>query len=183
MIALAALCACAGRARQQSTGEQIDDIVLTAKVKARPDRRSGDQGAPDRGGHVSRHGAAEWLCRPGGSRRTACARVAHSVNGVQNVRNNLADRAHRPLGGRSGRRQRRHDQGQSARSIARADDQSARHHGRHPRRHRTVERLRRLARPRKPRAALIARGVAGVKEVRNDLQIKSSRRRPCAVRS
>ena len=34
MVTLAALAACAGTRTQQSTGENIDDTVITAKVKA-----------------------------------------------------------------------------------------------------------------------------------------------------
>ena len=61
-----AMVACASTRTQKSAGEQVDDSVTTARVKVGPDRRSGDQGAPDRRRSVQGHRSAERLCRQRG---------------------------------------------------------------------------------------------------------------------
>ena|ERR1700689_3984253 len=88
MIALAALYACAATRTQQSAGEQIDDGVVTAKVKA---ALIDDAATKARQievdtfrGTVQLNGFVDSA-----DEKTAASRVTHSVNGVQNVRNNL----------------------------------------------------------------------------------------------
>jgi hyperosmotically inducible protein len=89
VVALAGLGACAGTRTQQSTGEQIDDTVLTAKVKAAliddPDTKARQIEVDTFRGTVQLNGFVDSA-----DEKAAASRVAHSVNGVQNVRNNLA---------------------------------------------------------------------------------------------
>src|SRR5579862_1854853 len=90
LIASAALllAACAGTPTQQSTGEQIDDAVLTTKVKAAliqdPATKARQITVDTFRGNVQLNGFVDSE-----DEKTAAARVAHSVDGVQNVRNNL----------------------------------------------------------------------------------------------
>jgi hyperosmotically inducible protein len=88
MAALAALAACAATRTQQSTGEQIDDSVITAKVKAAliedPTTKAHQVQVDTFRGTVQLNGFVDSA-----DEKAAAARVAHSVNGVQNVRNNL----------------------------------------------------------------------------------------------
>jgi hyperosmotically inducible protein len=86
--ALAALAACAGTRTQQSTGEQIDDAVITTKVKAAliqdPVTKARQIEVDTFRGTVQLNGFVDSA-----DEKAAASRVAHSVDGVQNVRNNL----------------------------------------------------------------------------------------------
>jgi len=88
VAALAALVACAASRTQQSTGEQIDDSVITAKVKAAliedPATKARQIEVDTFRGTVQLNGFVDSA-----DEKAAATRVAHSVNGVQNVRNNL----------------------------------------------------------------------------------------------
>jgi hyperosmotically inducible periplasmic protein len=88
VVALAALGACAGTRTQQSTGEHIDDSVITAKVKAAliddPATKARQITVDTFRGTVQLNGFVDSA-----DEKAAASRVAHSVNGVQNVRNNL----------------------------------------------------------------------------------------------
>src|ERR1700733_6504273 len=88
MLTLAALAGCAGTRTQQSTGEQIDDSVITAKVKAAlvddPATKARQIEVDTFRGTVQLNGFVDSA-----DEKTAASRVAHSVYGVQNVRNNL----------------------------------------------------------------------------------------------
>jgi hyperosmotically inducible protein len=88
-IAMTALGACAASRTEQSAGEHIDDAVVTAKVKA---ALIDDAATKARQievdtfrGTVQLNGFVDST-----DEKAAASRVAHSVNGVQNVRNNLA---------------------------------------------------------------------------------------------
>ena len=89
VLALAALAACAGTRTQQSTGEHIDDSVITAKVKAAliddPATKARQINVDTFRGTVQLNGFVDSV-----DEKAAATRVAHSVNGVQNVRNNLS---------------------------------------------------------------------------------------------
>ena len=86
--ALAALAACAATSTQQSTGEQLDDSIITAKVKAAliddPATKARQIEVDTFRGTVQLNGFVDSA-----DEKAAASRVAHSVNGVQNVRNNL----------------------------------------------------------------------------------------------
>jgi hyperosmotically inducible periplasmic protein len=88
VMALATLAACAGTRTQQSTGEQIDDTVITARVKAAlvddPATKARQIEVDTFRGTVQLNGFVDSA-----DEKAAATRVAHSVNGVQNVRNNL----------------------------------------------------------------------------------------------
>lgn len=88
-LALSALTACAATRTEQSSGEHIDDAVVTAKVKAAliddPATKARQIEVDTFRGTVQLSGFVDSA-----DEKTAAARVAHSVNGVQNVRNNLA---------------------------------------------------------------------------------------------
>ena len=88
-VALVALCACAATRTQQSAGEQIDHTVLTAKVKAAliddPATKARQIEVDTFRATVQLNGFVDTA-----DEKAAATRVAHSVNGVQNVRNNLA---------------------------------------------------------------------------------------------
>jgi hyperosmotically inducible protein len=87
--ALAALAACAATSTQQSTGEQLDDSIITAKVKAAliddPATKARQIEVDTFRGTVQLNGFVDSA-----DEKAAASRVAHSVNGVQNVRNNLS---------------------------------------------------------------------------------------------
>ena len=89
MMTLAALAACAGTRTQQSTGEHIDDALITTKVKAAliddPVTKARQIEVDTFRGTVQLNGFVDSA-----DEKTAASRVTHSVNGVQNVRNNLA---------------------------------------------------------------------------------------------
>jgi hyperosmotically inducible protein len=89
VVALAALAACAASRTQQSTGEQIDDSVITTKVKAAliddPATKARQIEVDTFRGTVQLNGFVDST-----DEKAAASRVAHSVNGVQNVRNNLS---------------------------------------------------------------------------------------------
>jgi hyperosmotically inducible protein len=89
VLALAGLAACAATRTEQSTGEHIDDAVITSKVKAAliddPLTKARQIEVDTFRGNVQLNG---FVDSP--DEKTAASRVAHSVNGVQNVRNNLA---------------------------------------------------------------------------------------------
>jgi hyperosmotically inducible protein len=170
MIALAALCACAATRTQQSAGEQIDDSVVTAKVKAAliddPATKARQIEVDTFRGTVQLNGFVDTAAE-----KDAATRVAHSVDGVQNVRNNLAI-------------------GHTDRSAGEVVDDSV---------VTTKVKAALIAEPttkarditvvtregivqlsgfvdspeEKATAAEIARGIAGVKEVRNNLAIKT----------
>lgn len=86
--ALLLLVACAGSRTQQSTGEQIDDAVLTTKVKAAliqdPVTKARQINVDTFRGTVQLNGFVDSE-----DEKAAASRVAHSIDGVQNVRNNL----------------------------------------------------------------------------------------------
>jgi hyperosmotically inducible protein len=88
-VALAALTACAASRTQQSTGEHIDDAVITAKVKAAliddPVTKARQIEVDTFRGTVQLNGFVDSA-----DEKAAASRVTHSVNGVQNVRNNLS---------------------------------------------------------------------------------------------
>src|SRR5580698_8950652 len=89
MIALVALCACTATRPQQITGEQIEDTVITDKVKAAliddPATKAQQIEVDTFRGTVQLNGFVDTAAQ-----KDAATRVAHSVDGVQNVRNNLA---------------------------------------------------------------------------------------------
>ena len=89
VIALAALAACAATRTQQSAGEHIDDSVITAKVKAAlihdPATKARQIEVDTFRGTVQLNGFVDSAAE-----KAAATSVAHSVSGVQNVRNNLA---------------------------------------------------------------------------------------------
>src|SRR5476651_1242773 len=88
-MAIMAFTACAATRTQQSTGEHIDDTVVTAKVKAAliddPATKARQIEVNTFRGTVQLSGFVDSA-----EEQAAATRVAHSVNGVQNVRNNLA---------------------------------------------------------------------------------------------
>jgi hyperosmotically inducible protein len=88
-IALAALAACAASRTQQSTGEHIDDSIITAKVKTAliddPATKARQIEVDTFRGTVQLNGFVDSA-----DEKAAASRVAHSVDGVQNVRNNLS---------------------------------------------------------------------------------------------
>jgi hyperosmotically inducible periplasmic protein len=88
-LALAALSACAASRTEQSAGEHIDDAVVTTKVKAAliddPATKARQIEVNTFRGTVQLSGFVDSA-----DEKAAASRVAHSVNGVQNVRNNLA---------------------------------------------------------------------------------------------
>jgi hyperosmotically inducible protein len=88
VIAMTALCACAATRTQQSAGEHIDDAVVSAKVKAAliedPATKARQIEVDTFRGTVQLSGFVDTA-----DEKAAASRVAHSVNGVQNVRNNL----------------------------------------------------------------------------------------------
>jgi hyperosmotically inducible protein len=169
VMALAALTACAGTRTQQSTGEQFDDTLITAKVKAAliddPATKARQIEVDTFRGTVQLNGFVDSA-----DEKAAATRVAHSVDGVQNVRNNL-------------------NVGNTDRSAGEVVDDSV---------VTTKVKAALVAEPatkarditvvtrdgivqlsgfvdsatEKATAAEVAQGVAGVKEVRNDLQIK-----------
>jgi hyperosmotically inducible protein len=169
VVALVALAACAATRTQQSAGEQIDDSVLTAKVKAAliddPATKARQIEVDTFRGTVQLNGFVDSA-----DEKAAATRVAHSVNGVQNVRNNLSV-------------------GHTDRSAGEVVDDSV---------VTTKVKAALVAEPatkarditvvtregivqlsgfvdsatEKATAAEIAQGIAGVKEVRNNLQIK-----------
>jgi hyperosmotically inducible protein len=168
-LALVGLGACAASRTQQSAGEQIDDTLLTAKVKAAliddPATKARQIAVDTFRGTVQLNGFVDSA-----DEKAAASRVAHSVNGVQNVRNNLAV-------------------GHTDRSAGEVVDDSV---------VTTKVKAALVAEPatkarditvvtregivqlsgfvdsptEKATAGEVAQGVAGVKEVRNDLQIK-----------
>ena len=170
VVALAALAACAGTRTQQSTGEQIDDSIITTKVKAAliddPLTKARQIEVDTFRGTVQLNGFVDTAAE-----NDAATRVAHSVDGVQNVRNNLAI-------------------GHTDRSAGEVVDDSV---------VTTKVKAALIAEPttkarditvvtregivqlsgfvdspeEKATAAEIARGIAGVKEVRNNLAIKT----------
>lgn len=87
-LALGALAACAATRTEQSAGEHIDDAVVTAKVKAAliddPATKARQIEVDTFRGTVQLNGFVDSA-----DEKAAAARVTHSVNGVQNVRNNL----------------------------------------------------------------------------------------------
>jgi hyperosmotically inducible protein len=87
-IALTALTACAATRTQQSAGEHIDDALVTAKVKAAliedPATKARQIAVDTFRGTVQLNGFVDTA-----DEKAAASRAAHSVNGVQNVRNNL----------------------------------------------------------------------------------------------
>ena len=89
VAALAALAACAATRTQESAGEHIDDSVITAKVKAAliddPATKARQIEVDTFRGTVQLSGFVDSADEKG-----AATRVAHSVSGVQNVRNNLS---------------------------------------------------------------------------------------------
>jgi hyperosmotically inducible protein len=89
MVTLAALAACAASRTQQSTGEHIDDSIITAKVKTAliddPATKARQIEVDTFRGTVQLNGFVDSA-----DEKAAASRVAHSVNGVQNVRNNLS---------------------------------------------------------------------------------------------
>jgi hyperosmotically inducible protein len=89
MVTLAALAACAASRTQQSTGEHIDDSIITAKVKTAliddPATKARQIEVDTFRGTVQLNGFVDSA-----DEKAAASRVAHSVDGVQNVRNNLS---------------------------------------------------------------------------------------------
>ncbi len=87
-LLLAALAACVATRTQQSTGEQIDDTVITAKVKAaliqEPATKARQIEVDTFRGTVQLNGFVDSA-----EEKAAASQVAHSIDGVQNVRNNL----------------------------------------------------------------------------------------------
>jgi hyperosmotically inducible periplasmic protein len=170
MIALAALCACAATRTQQSAGEQIDDGVVTAKVKAAliddPATKARQIEVDTFRGTVQLNGFVDTAAD-----KDAATRVAHSVNGVQNVRNNLAightDRSAGEVV----------DDGVVTTKVKAALISEPTTKARDI----TVVTREGIVQlsgfvdsaEEKANAAEIARGIAGVKEVRNDLAIKT----------
>jgi hyperosmotically inducible protein len=88
-MAIMAFIACAATRTEQSAGEHIDDTVVTAKVKAAliddPATKARQIKVDTFRGTVQLSGFVDSV-----DEKVAATRVAHSVNGVQNVRNNLA---------------------------------------------------------------------------------------------
>ena len=88
-MAIMAFTACAATRTEQSAGEHIDDTVVTAKVKAalidEPATKARQIEVNTFRGTVQLSGFVDSA-----EEKAAATRVAHSVNGVQNVRNNLA---------------------------------------------------------------------------------------------
>jgi hyperosmotically inducible protein len=88
-IALTALSACAATRTEQSAGEHIDDTVVTTKVKAAliedPATKARQIDVNTFRGTVQLSGFVDSA-----DEKAAATRVAHSVNGVQNVRNDLS---------------------------------------------------------------------------------------------
>jgi hyperosmotically inducible protein len=168
-MALFTLSACAASRTEQSAGEHIDDAVVTTKVKAAliddPATKARQIEVNTFRGTVQLSGFVDSA-----DEKAAASRVAHSVNGVQNVRNNLAV-------------------GHTDRSAGEVVDDSV---------VTTKVKAALVAEPatkarditvvtregivqlsgfvdsatEKETASEVAQGVAGVKEVRNDLQIK-----------
>src|SRR5471032_2925621 len=88
-LTIMAFSACAATRTQQSAGEHIDDTVVTAKVKAalidEPATKARQIEVNTFRGTVQLSGFVDSA-----EEKAAASRVAHSVNGVQNIRNNLA---------------------------------------------------------------------------------------------
>jgi hyperosmotically inducible protein len=169
-LALAALAACAASRTQQSTGEQIDDSLITTKVKAAliddPATKARQIEVDTFRGTVQLNGFVDSA-----DEKAAASRVAHSVNGVQNVRNNL-------------------NVGHTDRSAGEVVDDSvvtakvkAALVAEPATKARDITVVTREgivqlsgfvdSATEKATAAEVAQGISGVREVRNDLQIKS----------
>jgi hyperosmotically inducible protein len=168
-VALVALCACAATRTQQSAGEQIDDTVLTAKVKAAliddPATKARQIEVDTFRATVQLNGFVDTA-----DEKAAATRVAHSVNGVQNVRNNLAightDRSAGEVVD-DGVVTTKVKAALVAEPTTKARDITV------VTREGIVQLSGFVDSPaEKATAAEVAHGVAGVKEVRNDLQIK-----------
>jgi hyperosmotically inducible protein len=89
VIVMSVLTACAATRTQQSAGEHIDAAVVSAKVKAAriddPATKARQIEVDTFRGTVQLNGFVDSA-----DEKAAATRVAHSVKGVQNVRNNLA---------------------------------------------------------------------------------------------
>jgi hyperosmotically inducible protein len=169
MATLAALAACAGTRTQQSTGENIDDTVITAKVKAAliddPVTKARQIQVDTFRGTVQLNGFVDSA-----DEKTAASRVTHSVNGVQNVRNNLvvghADRSAGEVVDDSIVTAKVKAALVAEPATKARDITVITHEG--------IVQLSGFvdSATEKATAAEVAQGVSGVKEVRNDLQIK-----------
>jgi len=88
-IAAASLAACTATRTQKSAGEQMDDSVLTGKVKAAliadPNTKARQIDVETFRGTVQLNGFVDSA-----ESKAAAGRVAQSVNGVQRVDNNLS---------------------------------------------------------------------------------------------
>jgi len=169
MVTLAALASCAGTRTQQSTGENIDDTVITAKVKAAliddPVTKARQIQVDTFRGTVQLNGFVDSA-----DEKTAASRVTHSVNGVQNVRNNLvvghADRSAGEVVDDSIVTTKVKAALVAEPATKARDITVITHEG-------IVQLSGFVDSPtEKATAAEVAQGVSGVKEVRNDLQIK-----------
>ena len=113
LVVTLAMVACASTRTQKSAGEQVDDSVTTAEREVGPDRRSGDQGAPDRRRSVQGHRSAERLRRLAGEQGTRHGSCQEPPTGVTRS-------SQQPYGGdrdsmrvkRLRRRRRHHHQGE-----------------------------------------------------------------------
>lgn len=87
-LALVTVTACSATRGEQSAGEHVDDAVITTKVKAalieEPATKARQIDVTTFRGTVQLSGFVDSA-----DEKTAASRVAHSVNGVQNVRNEL----------------------------------------------------------------------------------------------
>jgi len=88
-IAAASLAACTATRTQKTAGEQIDDTVITTKVKAAlvadPDTKARQIDVEVFRGNVQLNGYVDSA-----EAKAAATRVAQSVGGVQQVSNNLS---------------------------------------------------------------------------------------------
>ena len=88
-LALALVSACSATRGEQSAGEHIDDAVITTKVKAAliedPATKARQIDVTTFRGTVQLSGFVDSA-----DEKSAASRVTHSVNGVQNVRNDLS---------------------------------------------------------------------------------------------
>ena len=112
LIAAASLAACTATRTQKTAGEQIDDSVLTGKVKAALVDDSATKAhqidVETFRGTVQLNGFVDSA-----DAKAAATRVANSVEGVQRVDNNLAIQDSNAQRRRSDRRQRRHGKSES----------------------------------------------------------------------
>jgi hyperosmotically inducible periplasmic protein len=168
-IAAASLAACTATRTQKTAGEQLDDSVLTGKVKAalvaNPDTKARQIDVETFRGTVQLNGYVDSQ-----EAKDAAGRVASSVSGVQKVENNLSIQETNRTAGEVV-----DDNVLTAKVKAAliADPQVKAHEVNVETREGVVQLSGFVDSPEaRSMAADVAKRVAGVKEVRNELQIK-----------